>query len=136
MKVFVSTENTNEERVAEIIGRLKACPGLELDHSPADCSLGRDERWRTWYAQGCAEAIARADCFVALQSRGYASSTWMLIELDTAWKRWLSGGRPRLFLSRSSARALPRGFAPYERDAIPLPSEAEALVASFLRHVG
>ena len=85
LKVFVSTENTEDPRVTRIIDELRKSPGIEVEYSPLNPLVGDDPRWQGWDGRECCEAIAAADCFLAIETRGYDSSTWMAREFDVAW---------------------------------------------------
>jgi hypothetical protein len=136
VKVFVSTENTRDPRIARIIDQLRKSPAIEVDHSPLNPLVGDDPRWRGWDGRECSKAIAAADCFLAIETRGYDSSTWMAHEFDVAWKLHRERGRPLLFLSKCADRPLPMGFARYEEAATILPVEPDAAAAAFLGHIG
>jgi len=136
VKVFVSSENTRDHRVARIIDELRKAPGIEVDHSPLNPLVGNDPRWQGWYGRECSEAIAAADCFLAIETRGYDSSTWMAHEFDVAWTLCRERGQPLLFLSKRVDRLLPAGFRRYEEAATILPIEPDAAVAAFLGRLG
>lgn len=132
VKVFVSTENTKDPRVERIIDELRKSPGIEVEHSPLNPLAGDDPRWQGWDGRESGKAIAAADCFLAIETRGYDSSTWIAQEFDVAWKLHHERGRPLLFLSRCADRPLPVGFRRYEEAATILPVEPDAAVAAFL----
>jgi hypothetical protein len=136
VKVFVSSENTKDPRVARIIDQLRRAPGIEVDHSPLNPLVGNDPRWQGWYGSECSKAIAAADCFLAIETRGYDCSTWMAHEFDVAWTLCRERGRPLLFLSKCVDLPLPAGFKRYEDAATILPVGPDAAVAAFLGRFG
>jgi hypothetical protein len=135
-KIFVSNECSVDNRVAEIIARLRSCPDVRIDQSPLNPSVGEDARWRDWYARGCTDAIAWADCFVAVVTPSYDCSSWMAHEFDVALKRYRQHARPYLFLAKQDGRALPLGFKHYEDAATILSGSPDTAVAQLLAHVG
>lgn len=136
MRVFVSTKNTLDPRVAETIERLRALPDVEVEHSPLNHMIGPDPRWKGWYGEGCKTAIAAADCFVAVASTAYDNSTWMEFELEMAVTLAGESGRPRVFLSKCEPRPLADSFAAFEAAAVALPIEPREAVDEFVRLVG
>ena len=136
VKVFVSTENTKDPRVARIIDGLRKFPAIEVEHSPLNPLVGDDPRWQGRDDRECRGAIAAADCFLAIETRGYDCSTWMAHEFDVAWKLRRERGRPLLFLSKCVDLPLPAGFRRYEDAATILPVEPDAAVAAFLGRLG
>ena len=131
MRIFVSTKNTSDTRVAQAIDALRALPDVEVDHSPLNHMLVTDPRWKGWYGDGCKEAIAAADCFVALASTAYDNSTWMAYEFEVAVTFFGERGKPRLFLSKVDDQPLATSFAAFEAAAAALPAEPAAAAAAF-----
>lgn len=132
--IFISNESSTDNRVVELIARLKSRPDIHVDQSPLNPRVGDDPRWRDWYARGCGEAIANADHFVAVVTDGYDSSTWMAMEFDEALKHCREHGRPTLFVAKRASRPLPLGFKPYEDASTILLGSPEAAVAALLAH--
>jgi len=132
--IFVSTENTADARVVRVIDLLKAA-GHTVTTSPINPAIGDDPRWKDWYENGCRTAIDSNDVFLAVVTEGYDSSTWMAIELETAWNANRATGRPLLFLLHRSARPLPAAFRQYEDGATLLPFDADEAIAFLLVRV-
>jgi hypothetical protein len=135
VRIFLSTEWSADERVIEIIARLKSHPNIQLDQSPLNPMLGDDPRWHDWYGRGYGEVIAKSDCFVAVVTPGYDSSTWMAHEFDEALKLYQAHGRPRLFVAKADSQPLPLGFKPYEEVSMLLLGTPEAAVTELLAQV-
>jgi hypothetical protein len=134
-RIFISTENTVDERVVQVIGLLKA-EGYSVTTSPLNPAIGDDPRWKDWYDNGCQAAIESNDVFLAVVTAGYDSSTWMAIEFQTAWKaNKATSGRPRLFVLHRTAVPLPAGVRRYEDSATLLPLEVNAAIALLLERV-
>jgi hypothetical protein len=74
--VFVSTENSADDRACRVIDGLRA-GGLQVTCSPLNPALGYDPRWTSWYKTGCKAAIEATDMFVPVVTAGYDCSTWM-----------------------------------------------------------
>lgn len=131
-RLFISTENTADERVVHAINLLEAA-GYNVTTSPLNPAIGDDPRWRDWYASGCKAAIESNDVFLVVVTAGYECSTWMAIEAETALKaNKATRGRPRLFVLHRSARPLPAGFRQYEEAATLLPFDVSEAVAFLL----
>ena len=128
-RIFISTENTADARVVQVIELLKAA-GQSITTSPINPV--DDPRWTSWYESGCKRAIESNDVFLAVVTADYGSSTWMAIEFETAWNANQASGRPRLFVLHRSARPLPAGFRQYEEAATLLPFEVNAAVRCLL----
>jgi hypothetical protein len=131
VSVFVSTENSADDRSLRVIEGLRAA-GLQVTCSPLNPALGDDPRWRDWYKTGCKSAIETADVFVAVVSDGYDSSTWMAVEFDTAWRLSRELGSPRLYLLKRNSSPLPFGFRRYEESATLLPLDPDEAAAAIL----
>jgi len=128
--IFISTENTADERVVRVIDLLKAA-GHTVTTSPINPANGSDLRWKDWYEQGCQTAIESNNVFLAIVTPGYDCSTWMAIEFETAWKANQASGRPRLYVL-GAERPLPAGFRQYEQAATLLPFDVNEAVAFLL----
>jgi hypothetical protein len=135
IRIFLSTEWSADERVIEMLACLKSHPNLQFDQSPLNPLLGDDPRWSDWYDRGSIDAIANADYFVAVVTKGYDSSTWMGHELDVAWKHYLQHGRPLLFVSKPTSQPLPLGFKTYEDASTVLVGAPDTAAATLLEHV-
>ena len=81
----------------------------------------------------CVQAIEAIDIFVAVVTEGYECSTWMGFELNRAWGRTRSDGKPRLFVIKERDDPLPGVFRRYEERAQRLPVELDEAVAVLLR---
>jgi hypothetical protein len=130
-RIFISTEDTADERVAQVIELLEAA-GYSVTSSPTNPAIGVDPRWQDWYEGGCLAAIDESDVFLVVVTAGYDGSTWMAIEFETAWKANQTNGRPGLFVLHRSSRPLPAGFSRYEEAATLLPFDVNEAIA-FLR---
>src|SRR5690606_31005816 len=134
-RIFISSDWRADGRVADITRRLKGEADIEVDQSPLTPSLGEDPRWKDWYGRGSLDAIANADYFVAVVTKGYDGSTWMAHEFDVAWKQCRQRSRPRLFVAKATNKPLPLGFKTYEDASTIIVGEPEAVVATLLAHV-
>ncbi len=101
--------------------------------SPLNPALGEDPRWPDWYRQGCKAAVEGVDAFVAVVTDGYTSSTWMMCELDTAWRLRTQHRRPLLFMLKQNGEALPLGFRMYEEAISLLPVDVDQATLAILR---
>jgi hypothetical protein len=131
-RIFISTEMAADARVVRVIELLKAA-GLTVKTSPINPV--DDPRWKGWYKSGCQTALESSDVFLAIETAGYGSSTWMAVEFDTAWKLNRALGRPRLFVLHRSARPLPAGFRQYVEASLSLPLEVNEAVPRLLEVV-
>jgi hypothetical protein len=131
-RVFVSTENTSDALSAGLIHRLTAA-GFEVTTSPLNPAFGEDPRWVDWYGNGCEQAIAAIDIFVAVVTEGYECSTWMGFELSRAWGRTRGDSRPHLFVLKERDDPLPGVLRRYEEGARRLPVKLDEAVAVLLR---
>jgi hypothetical protein len=131
VRVFVSTENSTDDRARRFIDRLRDA-GLQVNCSPLNPALGRDPRWQGWYASGCRAAIEEADACVAVVTAGYDGSTWMASEFDAAWRLYCDTGRPSLFVLKERNKPLPAGFREYEEASTVLPLGLDDAVAALL----
>jgi|GEM_PF-5004273 len=130
-RVFLSTVNSAHPRVVALLRALRAADQL-VTGSPLNPALGDDPRWPDWYRHGCNVAVEGVDAFVAVVTDGYTSSTWMMCELDTAWRLWSQRRRPLLFMLKQNDDPLPLGFRMYEAAITLLPMDGDQAVAALV----
>ena len=124
--VFVSCEDARQS--APLVAALEA-RGVRVVHSPLP---GNDARWADWYQDGCRDAMADSDCFIAVVTRGYGCSTWMAHEAEMAVKLLRATGRPKLCLVRMVPSPLTVGFKPLQEVARDLGGAVDEVAASIV----
>jgi len=100
-KVFISWyDGQNHVLANEFFGLLQK-HGFDIEYSPHSPHSGiNDERWNNWYEEGLPKAINRAEIFIAVVTPSCDGSTWMTIEYEAAYKKFLKDASPALCLIR------------------------------------
>lgn len=133
-RIFVSALDAEDVPVTDLVRALREA-GAEVDHSPAD---GDDPRFYDWYDVGLPAAVRHCEAFVIVPITWWDSSTWMMIEADTAMRRVRSdpefhfcAWRPRGY---RNARITP-GNQRYLESAPALPRDPHEAAALLVKRV-
>jgi len=125
--IFISVEAADLSPGRELMDALRAA-GMSVDSSPRNPLHGEDPRWSTWYAGGLEQALRAADVVVLVVDGGWAASTWMAREADTAFQQLPEGAVA--FWNPSNVTIEAAGVARYLRYR--LPDELANAVAELL----